>query len=297
MSLSLAEYSDAIARLVATAAPMVCAIRVGPNRHISGLVCQSDLVVTVDQALPALDSYTVVVSGRSVVQARPHVRDAATNLVFLRLDAAQGVHPPQIAGTFIGSLVIIVGADADASPTARLTVVHRMIRAGADVAPVLDLPAAALPGSLVLDANGRLVGLASEGPAGEAITIPSDAISRLLMPANGSPMVSGAVAPPTGRRGWLGVSLQPISVPDAFVAKAGQTSGRMVVHVTRSGPADKAGIIVGDVLLSLNGTSASGPLAMRAFLSPDRIGSTVEVRLLREGQILTAPLTVGSQRE
>ena len=50
------------------------------------------------------------------------------------------------------------------------------------------------------------------------------------------------------------------------------------------------------MLLSLNGTSASGPLAMRAFLSPDRIGTSVEVKLLRDGQVLTTHLTVGSQR-
>ena len=243
MSQILAEYSDALARLVAGAAPMLCAIRIGPNRHITGLLCQSDLVATIDQALPAMDTYTIVLSDRSMVQARPNLRDSVANLALLRLDSPRAMHPPQIAGTYIGSIVAVVGADADASPTARLTVVHRLARSGSDMAPVLDMPTAAEPGSLVLDANGRLIGLAAEGPAGEAITVPSDTISRVLMPHSATP-VAAPLPHASDRRGWLGVSLQPIMVPDTMVVKAGQTSGRMVVQVTRGGPADKAGIAV-----------------------------------------------------
>lgn len=84
-------------------------------------------------------------------------------------------------------------------------------------------------------------------------------------------------------------------VPEAVAARAGQDSGRMVVSMTKGGPAEMAGLRVGDVLLALNGTSASGPQALRAFLSPDRIGSSIEVRLLRDGNLLTAHLTVAVQ--
>jgi S1-C subfamily serine protease len=102
-------------------------------------------------------------------------------------------------------------------------------------------------------------------------------------------------APAANRRGWLGVALQPITVPEAIVARAGQTSGRMVMSTTKGGPAELAGLRVGDVLLALNGTSASGPHALRAFLDSERIGSMVEVRLLRDGTVMTAQLTVAAQ--
>jgi S1-C subfamily serine protease len=296
MSYSLAGYSDAVARVVAAAAPLICAIRTGPNRHITGLICQADLIVTIDQALPALDSYTVVHADRTMMEARPSLRDPGANLALLRLDTPRSVPPPEIAGTFIGSLAIVVGADADGSPTARLTIVHRFARIGADMMPILDMPSAAEPGSLVLDASGRLIGLAAESASRDPIAVPSDTISRMLMPHLGG-TITAPPPPQSDRRGWLGVSLQPISVPEALIGKSGQVSGRMVVHLSRGGPAEKAGIKIGDVLLSLDGTSASGPLAMRAFLSPDRIGASVEVRLLREGQIMTTNLIVGSQRE
>jgi S1-C subfamily serine protease len=87
--------------------------------------------------------------------------------------------------------------------------------------------------------------------------------------------------PPSARRGWLGVVLQPITVPDTIATRAGQSSGPMVVSITAGGPAEQAGLRVGDVLLALNGTSASGPHALRAFLESERIGSTVAVLLLR----------------
>ena len=110
-----------------------------------------------------------------------------------------------------------------------------------------------------------------------------------------APNASTALATASGRRGWLGVALQPITVPDQLVQKAGQTSGRMVVSVSAAGPADRAGLRVGDVLLALDGYSTSGSHALRAFLGADRIGRQVEVRLLRDGSILSTFLTVAAQ--
>ncbi len=60
---ALTQLSDAIAAQVALAAPMLAAIRIGPNRHISGILWQQNLLITADQALPAQDSYTIVLPG------------------------------------------------------------------------------------------------------------------------------------------------------------------------------------------------------------------------------------------
>ncbi len=99
------------------------------------------------------------------------------------------------------------------------------------------------------------------------------------------------------RRGWLGVSLQPITVPDNLAQRAGQHTARQVVSITRGGPADRAGLRSGDVLLALDGSSTTGNHALRAFLAPERVGSEVEVRLMRDGLIHTTILTVAAQPE
>jgi S1-C subfamily serine protease len=293
---ALAAFSASISQVVIAGAPLLSAIRVGANRHITGLLCQGDTIVTVDQALPALDSYTVVLSNRVLIAARPGPRDPDYNLAILRLDTPWPVANPEVATPAVGSVVAVLGADADASPTVRLTVIHRFTRTAEGMAPVLDLSGERVDqGSLVLDPNGRLIGLAAFGPNGEAIAIPSAAIGRILMPDQSVAPANPVSPSASNRRGWLGVALQPIIVPDQLVGRAGQASGRMVVSVTKGGPAEAAGMRVGDVLLALNGTSTSGPNTLRAFLGGELVGTTVEVKLLREGNVATTHLTVAVQ--
>jgi membrane-associated protease RseP (regulator of RpoE activity) len=100
-----------------------------------------------------------------------------------------------------------------------------------------------------------------------------------------------------GRRGWLGVSLQPITVPDNLVHRAGQATARQVVAVTKGGPADRAGLRGGDVLLAVDRTPTTGNYALRSFLAPDRVGSQVELRVMRDGLLHTAMLTIEPQPE
>jgi S1-C subfamily serine protease len=141
-------------------------------------------------------------------------------------------------------------------------------------------------GGPVLDAMGCLLGMATVDANDQAAVIPHAALSRMLDPGQ---------AHINGRRGWLGVALQPITVPDSMRSAVGQTSGRMVVSLAPSGPAELAGLRPGDILLSLDGQSVSGAHALRAFLGPERVGRQVEVRLMRDGQVETRQLTVAPQ--
>lgn len=285
---ALAQLSDAIATQVAAAAPMLVAIRVGPNRHISGILWQQDLVMTSDQALPAQDSYTLVLPGGVLTAARSARRNAVGNLASLRLEGTanpvQILTPPEPR---VGALALALGADADAAPMARLTMIHKVSTNGAERVMTLDMPANLVAeGGPVLDGNGGLLGMAIVGADGEATVIPHASIARMLEPSQGYI---------NGRRGWLGVALQPITVPEVMRAAVGQASGRMVVSLAPSGPADLAGLRPGDILLSLGGHSISGAHALRALLGPERVGRQVEVRLLRDGQMETRHLTIAPQ--
>jgi S1-C subfamily serine protease len=284
---ALAELSDAIAAQVAAAAPLLAAIRIGPNRHISGILWQQDLVLTSDQALPAQDSYTLVLPGAVLTAARPARRDTASNLASLRLDGtANPVRLLAPAEPRVGALALALAAGADAAPTARLTVIHK-VTTGADRRLTLDMPANLVEeGGPVLDAFGGLLGMATVGANGEATVIPHAAMAHMLDPMH---------AQANGRRGWLGVALQPIVVPETMRTAVGQASGRMVVSVAPSGPAELGGLRPGDILLSLDGHSVSGAHALRAFLGPERVGRQVEVRLMRGGQVETLQLTVAAQ--
>ncbi|HUB16846.1 MAG TPA: PDZ domain-containing protein [Acetobacteraceae bacterium] len=296
----LVQFSDALAAHVAAAAPLVTAIRIGTNRVISGIVWRADVVVTSDQALPAQDSYSLAVAAGMLLPARAARRDPATNLVCLNLDTPAVTVPIRAASDpAVGSLALALGAAVDGTPTARLTAIHRIVyghasRSGAlGDAIMLDLAGALLPeGGPVLDMRGGLLGMASAGPSGEALVIPYATIARFLDPLG---MVKALPSAHHVRRGWLGVALQPITVPELLRSIAGQNSGRMVVGVTSGGPAEHAGLRLGDVLLAIDGQSVSGQQGLRAFIGADRIGSAIEIRLMRDGAVRNATLIVAPQ--
>jgi S1-C subfamily serine protease len=343
MTQLLSQVSESVTMLVANAAPILTAIRIGQNRHVTGFLWRGDLVVTSDQALPAAAGYTIVLSSGALISAQPGPRDPVNNLASLRLDAPVSVTVPEPArSATIGALVLALGADFDGSPTVRLTTIHgfpRTAGAGAAGAITLDLTGARVShGGMVLDAEGRLLGMTNVSPAGDAVVVPHGVIARFVEAAtagvapgatgtapmprtmtlptvqpipqvavqapvepvlrNGQATVARPRTVPAGsdfRRGWLGVSLQPITVPEGLAHRAGQRTARQVVSITRGGPADRAGLRAGDVLLALDGSSTSGNHALRAFLQPERIGSQVEVRLMRDGLVHTTVLTIAAQ--
>jgi S1-C subfamily serine protease len=69
----------------------------------------------------------------------------------------------------------------------------------------------------------------------------------------------------------------------------------MVVSVTPGGPAEHAGLRLGDVLLAVDGDSVSGPHGLRDFIRAERIGTVIEIRLLRDGTIRSASLRIAPQ--
>jgi S1-C subfamily serine protease len=317
------NLSISIAELTKTAAPMLTAVRTGSHRHASGIRWYDDVVLVSDQALPAHDSFTVVLPQGRLVQARAVRRDSNLGLAALRLETADAMREPaRAAAPATGALVIVLGAAFDATPTVRLAAIHRVGPTAGNhgsTSIVLDLPAQRLDaGSAVIDAAGCLLGLAGVDAAGEAVVIPYDVLARFVSPPQPipqqispaqpgtepfvEPASRGVTAQPAAQRpgsvsagrGWLGVALQPTTLPDALRQLAGQSSGRMVVSITPDGPADRAGFRLGDVLLALDGQSVSGSHALRAVVNAEKVGQRLEVKVLRDGAIYQLPLVVAA---
>jgi len=291
----LAQFSNALVARTALAKGAVAAIRLAYGRHITGMLWQSGLVVASEQSLPRKDEFELVAPGGAVVTAKLAGRDPSTNIAILRL--AEPIAAPAIAAGEAqpGALALAVGADGSGSASARLGVVNlagpewHSSRGGLiDRRIVLDLRLAHREeGGPVVDAAGACLGMSTFGPRGQVIVIPTATIERVV------PQLAkaGHIA-----RGWLGVALQPVAVPDALRETADQSSGLMVMSVVEGGPAAQAGIVAGDIILSVDGTSTHRLRRIAKLFGADSIGRKADLRLIRSGAVITVQTTIAERQ-
>jgi S1-C subfamily serine protease len=97
------------------------------------------------------------------------------------------------------------------------------------------------------------------------------------------------------RRGYLGVSVQPVRLPEAAAADLGQRRGAMVVGVEPGSPADEAGLALGDVIVGLGDDAVSGVDDLLAALHGDVVGRALAVRFLRGGEPAERTVQVGER--
>jgi S1-C subfamily serine protease len=291
----LAQFSDALATRAEAAKSAVVAIRLAHGRHITGMVWQSEIVVASEQSLPRKDDFELVAAGGSVLTARMAGRDPSTNIAILRL-ATPVAAPSIVAGAArTGAIALVTGADGTGGASARLGIVNlagaewHSSRGGLiDRRIVLDIGLARREeGGPVFDATGACLGMSTFGPRGQVIAIPTATIERIV------PLLQrdGRIA-----RGWLGVALQAVAVPDALRESAEQSSGLMVMSVIEDGPAAQAGIVAGDIILSVDGTSTHRFRKIARLFGADSIGRKADLRLIRSGAVMTVQTTIAERR-
>jgi S1-C subfamily serine protease len=291
----LTQFSNALAARAEAAKTAVVAIRLAHGRHITGLVWRSDIVVASEQSLPQKDEFEIVAAGGSVVTAKIAGRDPSTNIVVLKL--AESITSPSIAAgeARTGAIALAVGADGSGGASARLGLVNlagpewHSSRGGLiDRRIVLDLSLARREeGGPVFDAAGGYLGISTFGPRGQVIVIPAATIERIAPQL----VKDGHIA-----RGWLGVALQAVAVPDALRETAEQSSGLMVMSVVEGGPAAQAGIVAGDIILSVDGTSTRRMRKIARHFGADSIGRKADLRLIRSGAVITVQTTIAERR-
>jgi S1-C subfamily serine protease len=278
----------------------VAAATVGVRSHgrlvASGIVWKPGVVVTASDALEADDDLSLILADGKTVPAQLAGRDSTTDIAVLR--AGEGLSgpalPPATGTVKVGHLVVAAGRGND-GPIAVLGMVSvvggrwQSMRGGQiDGLVRLDLrlePRA--EGSLVVDAEGRFLGMAVLGPRRRPLVIPAATVESIAPRL----LAEGHI-----RRGYLGLGLHPIRLDEALAASHSLQDRRaiMVVSVDPKGPASKGGVLVGDVVLGLDGASIPGVRTLYARLTPESVGNVAQLKLLRAGQIVTAPVTIGA---
>jgi len=281
----VSHFSQAIEAQVAAAHGLAVAVRNSSHRHISATLWQG-AVVTSEQAVGDREEYEVVTAAGVTAKARIAGRDPGTNLLVLKPESALDAPTLSRASARVASLALALGATADGAPTARMGLVNAVgpqwySRAGGRVEQriALDIRLGRTEeGGPVLDAAGGLLGMSTLGPPGVVLVIPAATLDRVVPQL----LNDGQVA-----RGWLGLGLQPVSIPEPLRAAAGETTGMMVMSIAADGPGAVAGVTAGDILLTIDGASMRGMRRILAQLDDTSVGRTVALRLIRGGEVLT----------
>lgn len=296
----LEALSNGLADAAESAGRSVVAVHARRRIPASGVLWRPGVVVATSHTIRRDDEIAVTLDGGRTVRATLAGRDQGTDLAVLRLEGTPDSPAAAIgdaAQLRVGQLALALGRPGDAV-TASLGVVSavgdewrtwhggvidRFVRL--DVA-IYD----GFSGGPLVSAAGAVLGINTSALArAMAVTVPASTVTRVT-----DQILEGGRV----RRGYVGLGMQPVRLPEGLVRANGlpHDTGLMVVTVEPGGPGDQAGILLGDVLVALDGAPVTDPAEVLALLGGDRVGRPLNARLIRAGQPAEATITVGERR-
>lgn len=293
----LAQLSDELASAVETAGRSIVRVDARRRQSASGIVWSADgLIATADHVVEREEDITVGLADGREVKATIVGRDPGTDLALLRVEATGLAPIGQAESVQVGSLVLAVARPGE-SASATLGVVSALGgQARTSRGGVLDgfirTDAVLYPGysgGALIDVSGSAVGLStSHFGQGAGFAIRIGTVARIA-----DQLKSGGRV----KRGYLGVSSQPVAVPTALREglKIEQETGLLLVGVEVGGPAERGGLLMGDVLIGLGDDPIRDTDDLQRALGTDRVGQGVAARVIRGGQLATLTLTVGER--
>jgi Do/DeqQ family serine protease len=262
------------------------------------IVSANGYVLTNHHVVEAADEIEVALADGKKLLAKVVGNDPETDLAVLRVNA-EGL-PAITFGSSdalkVGDVALAIGNPFGVGQTVTGGIVSALGRTGLGINTFenfIQTDAAINPGNsggALIDAGGNLVGIntaifsRSGGSMGIGFAIPVSTAKMVLEQI----VKSGAVT-----RGWIGVEVQEITPALAESFRLGAQRGALIAGVLRGGPADKAGVRPGDVLVEIQGKPVADPAAMLNLVAALEPGSAAKMKLRRQGQDVDATVNVG----
>lgn len=287
----LVALSDDLAAAVEHAAAATVTVHGRRRFPGSGILWDEDgLVVTASHAVEREDDLTVTLPDGRTVAATFAGRDAASDLCLLQIERPGLPAARRATGPVRpGHMVLAIGRPGPSGPMASFGVVSHLggpLRGqrGVILEAYLHADVAMLPGfsgGPLVTTAGEALGLnTSQLGRNGGLTIPNAEIDRIVLSLRDHGRV---------RRGVLGIGAQSIRVPAAVREAAGdQEQALLVVSMEEHGPAERAGMLLGDILLTIAGSPMAAVDQVQERLVGEFVGIEVPVLVLRGG----APLTL-----
>lgn len=297
MSSALLALSNDLANAVERAGSAVVAVNARRRIPSSGVHWRSGVIVTTDQSVKRDEEITVTLPDGRTVPATLAGRDSSTDLAVLKLQDAD-LPIAEIGDTSslkVGHVILAVARPGN-SLSASMGVVSALggpwrTWGGGQIDQFVRLDLSLYPGfsgSSLVDTAGRIVGINTSGPRNMVLAIPTSTVNRVVNQL----LEKGRVA-----RGYLGLGMQPVRLPDTLKngLNLSSNNGVIVVSVESDGPADKAGVLIGDVLVALDGKAVSDTSDVLAMLGMECVGKTMSVRIIRGGALVEVAIAVGER--
>ena len=297
---TLQSLSRDLANVVEQAGTAVVAINAQRHLSSSGVYWRDGVVVTAAHTLGRTEDISVILSSGETVAATLAGTDPSTDLAMLKINNAKLTAPPfgDTSQLKVGQVVLAVGRGAQRGLNATLGIVGvlsgawRTWRGGLiDQFIGLDLvlhPGAA--GGPLVDAHGRVLGINTSGLSRNMeLAIPVSTVNRVVEQL----LEKGHIG-----RGYLGLGMYAIPLPEDLKSALNPSadSGLIVVSVEPQGPGSKAGVLLGDVIIALEGKAVSNVRDLQALLEPESVGKTIPVSLIRSGKSVEVNVTIGERR-
>jgi len=288
----LKDLSNDIAALVEKASKSVVRVDARRGRAGTGIVWDSGFVLTANHVVEQEDEIQVVADDKST-KATLVGRDPATDLALLKVEGLSAPAMPRakVEDLKPGQIVLAIGRPGNLKATfGTISAVSSSWRGwrGSEIEHLIQTNAPLYPGfsgGPLVDVDGRAVGMNSwVFGRGDGRAVAMDVAERVVA----SLKADGRI-----RRPYLGIGTQEVALPEPVKAKAKQDSGLLIVAVEPQSPADKAGLMQGDTLVALNGTTTTSLEDLYTGLRKAKVGATQTVRVVRAGELKELQVTVG----
>jgi S1-C subfamily serine protease len=288
------ELSASLAGVVEQVGPSVVRVDARRRHSSTGIIWSDGVVVTAQHTIEQDDEIELGLPDGSNVAATLAGRDPGTDVAVLRTDATVLRPAPfgDTSGLKVGHLVVALGrpgrttratlgilsalGNGDGFRTPRGGRIDRYVEPDLGLTPGFN-------GGPLVDLSGRVLGLNSDALLrGATLTIPTSTLRRIVEQL----LEHGEL-----RRAYLGIGSFPVRLPQKLADATGQRTALLVTSVQADGPADAAGVQLGDVLATLDGRPVGDMGDLLELLTDERIGKAAPLRVWRAGQPVELSLT------
>jgi len=295
----LLGLSNDLAGAVQKAGVAVVAVNARQRVPSSGIHWSPGVIVTSDHTVERDEEITVTLADGRTVPATLAGRDPSTDIAILKVQGVEASTPDigDSSALAVGQMVLAVGRPGEHGLSASYGVISALsgnwstYRGGQIdqfVRPDLTFYPGFSGGPLV-NARGQIVGMNTSGlTRGLGVTIPASTVNRVADQL----LSKGRIA-----RGYLGLGFQPVHLPDSLknTLSLASNGGLIVVTVEQGGPAEQAGMFIGDVLVALDNTPITDIDAVQSMLGSDRVGKAINARVVRGGVLADVAITVAER--